>query len=1135
MQKKDNKYTLSARDINGFLNCKRLTQLDTLVANGELEIPEFRDPHNQVMQERGFEHERSYVDYLQEQGLSFQTAEIEEGHSSLDAYQKTQELMEKGIDLIAQGVLKIEGWYGRSDILKKVSMPSKLGDYSYIVLDTKLSRETKAGTIMQLCLYSEMLEGLQGVAPKEMMVVIPGEDDQFIEEKYRLDDYQAYYRLVRNKLVESLENIDAYPEPVSHCDICRWWEKCNDQRRKDDHLSLTANITKSQRKDLESIGILTMKDFAKANPKVFKKLPHGTNLKSLELAREQARVQVEARESGELKSEYMPFEDGRGLSRLPVPNNGDLFFDIEGDVFVGRHGLEYLLGLTYLENDTPTFKGIWATRPTKERAAFCELMEFFLTRLKDYPDFHIYHYAGYEPGAIKRLAQRYSLYETQVDQLLRANKFVDLYGIVRQGIRASVEKYSIKDLEAFTGYERKIALHEMITHKRAFEHNLELGRYDDITDEMKNAVLLYNQDDTDSTLCLRNWLEKKRQEAIDLGADILRPELTDGESSEDVSERDQILIDLKNELIKDIDFDRELGIEDQTRVLLGDLVSFYRREEKVAYWELFRLKDMNEAQLLDDKSGIAGLTLVKRIAPTGRGKVFVDIYSYPYQEIDFKNGDDVFECGGQKIGSVEEFNPFERTIHIKKSSKTNEIHPTAIYRFSIVRALELEKSSIKVCEEIIENGLEGVKFKAIKDILLRRLPDSKEPIVMKKGVDTLKHAHKIIDSLNNSYLPIQGPPGAGKSYTGSHLIAHLLKQGKKVGVSAISHKVISGLLSATKKIVSDDFEILHKVSEKYAEYDYKVTLSNDDCESLACKDAPCLIGGTSWLFARDGMEEKLDFLFVDEGGQLSLANLLSISRTAKNLVILGDCQQLEQPIQASHPDGADLSALEYIQGDHPTIPKERGLFLDRTFRLNPEICQFNSELFYESRLFAVEGNQGHVIKGPGKLRPLMYREVIHKGNSNYSIEEVDYIFELVNSLVKKKHTYSVYDHKKKQLLTNVLKLENIMVIAPYNAQVQRLKDKLPEGIEIGTVDKFQGREAPVVIYSVATSGPEDAPRGMDFLYSQSRLNVAVSRAQCSFIMVANRDIFEPGCKSPAQMKLANAYCRFLELVELDEE
>lgn len=1127
MQKKDDKYVLSAGDINGFLNCKRLTELDTLVANQQLKAPEFNNPHLKVMQERGFEHERSYVQFLEGQGLSFESAEVGEGE---DGYSQTIELMKKGVDIITQGVLKIEGWYGRSDVLKKVPTKSDLGDYSYIAMDTKLSRETKAGSIMQLCLYSEMLNEIQGVMPEEMYVVTPGDEGNFNEETYRVDDYQAYYRLVRNKLLDALGDIKSYPEPVSHCDVCRWWESCSKKRRDDDHLSLVANITKSQRKDLESIGINTMKTLSTADVSTFESLPSGTNLRSLELSKEQARVQVQARESGELVSEFMPFEDGRGLSRLPEPNEGDLFFDIEGDTFVGRHGLEYLFGLTFFESNKQEYKGNWATRPLKERAAFIELMKFFLERQEKYPEFHIYHYASYEPGAIKRLAQRYSIYEEEVDNLLRANKFVDLYGVVRQGIRASVEKYSIKDLEAFTGYERKIALNDMINHKRSLEHNLELSRYDDITDEMKSAVQLYNQDDTDSTFALREWLESKRAEAVAAGNEILRPEVVDGAASDDVNERDQRLTEIKNSLIEGIDFDQELNVEDEARVLLGDLASFYRREEKVAFWELFRLREMNEAELLEDKSGISGLTLKERIPPTGRGRIYTDVYTYPYQEVDFRTGDDIYESGGPKVGKLEEYNPYERTVRIKKTGATNDLHPNSIYRFSIVRANDLENSSIKVCEDIIENGMDGNKYKAIKDILLRKLPDSETPIVVPGGIETLEHAYKIVDSLNSSYLPIQGPPGAGKSYTGSHLIQHLLNKGKKVGVSAISHKVINGLLTSTKKLVGDDFTIMHKVSDRTVSYDYSITINNQDCENLANGSDAVLIGGTSWLFARDGMEETLDYLFIDEGGQLSLANLLSISRAAKNLVILGDCQQLEQPIQASHPDGADLSALEFIQGDHPTIPKEKGLFLDKTFRLHPGICRFSSELFYENRLHSTDGNEGQNIEGPKGLEPLMYMEVPHRGNSNYSLEEVEFIYNLVDELIKNEHKYTIYNNKTKELEVEVLKPENIMVIAPYNAQVQRLKDKLPDGIEIGTVDKFQGREAPVVIYSVTTSSPEEAPRGMDFLYSQSRLNVASSRAQCSFIMIANKEIFEPACKSPAQMKLANAYCRYLEMV-----
>ena len=1124
--KKNKTYILSAGDINSFLNCKHKTQLDTQVANKTLKKPDFKNPHTKVMQERGFEHEASYIEHLKTQGHTPQAATVEDNES---AYDKTIQLMEQGADIITQGVLQLDQWYGRSDLLLKVNRPSKLGDYSYVVLDTKLSRDTKSGTIMQLCLYSEMVEAIQGVMPEEMYVVTPGEEGDFNKEEYRVHDYQAYYRLVRNKLLQSLDKIEAYPEPVSHCDICHWWERCNKRRRDDDHLSLIANINKSQRKALEEIKISSMKDFAELDPADFTKLPHGTNIKSMELSQKQAQIQVKARETGERLTEFMPFEDGRGLSRLPEPDDGDIFFDIEGDTFVGRHGLEYLLGVTYLENKELQYKGIWATAPKMERTAFIELMTFILDRIKTHPKLHIYHYAGYETGAVKRLAQRYGVFEQEVDGLLRSQKFVDLYSVVRQGIRASLEKYSIKDLEQFTEYERKIPLNDMIVHKRALEHNLELSRYDDINEEMKDAVMLYNQDDTDSTYFLREWLEEKRREAISSGQELLRPEEISDTASDEISERDQTLQQIKDDLTKDIDFDGELSTEEQARVLLGDLASFYRREEKVAYWELFRLKDMNEAELLEDKSGIAGLNLDERIPPSGRGKINTDVYSYPVQEVDFRSKDDIYQCGGEKLGKLEEHNPYDRILKIKKTKVSNDITADAVFRFSLISSKALEDRSVGTCQEIIDNGMDDPSNKAIKDILLRRPPDSSESIEVPEGVSALDHAYKVVLGLNRSYLPIQGPPGAGKSYTGSHLIQFLLENGKKVGVCAISHKVINGLLSSTHKLVGDKFEIIHKVSDKNADYSYKVAFKAAECHTLASGDKPCVIGGTSWLFAHPDMNERLDYLFIDEGGQLSLANLLSISSAAKNLVILGDCQQLEQPIQADHPEGADLSALEYIQGDHATIPKDRGLFLDTTYRLHPEICKFNSELFYESRLTATDGNDGQVITGPTKIEPLMYREVSHKGNSNYSMEEVEAIYDLVMSLTENKHEYSLFNKKNMKLEKHTLALKDIMIVAPYNVQVQRLKDKLPDEVEIGTVDKFQGREAPLVIYSVTTSSPEDAPRGMGFLYSQSRLNVASSRAQCSFIMVACREIFEANCKSPGQMKLANAYCRFLEM------
>ncbi len=1135
MQKKGDKYVLSAGDINGFLNCKRLTELDTGVANHQLKAPDYNNPHLKVMQQRGFEHERNYVQFLQQQGLSFESAEVADGE---DGYQKTIELMKSGVDIITQGVLKLEGWYGRSDILKKVSTPSKLGDFSYMVMDTKLSRQTKAGSIMQLCLYSEMLSQIQGLMPEEMAVITPGEQNDFGEEIYRVDEYQAYYRLVRNQLLVALGKINAYPEPVTHCDICRWWESCLKRRRDDDHLSLVANIQKSQRKELESIGIHTMKALASADSAEFKKLAAKGNFNFLQAAKEQARVQVQARESGVPVDEFMPFEQGRGLSRLPEPNEGDLFFDIEGDTFVGPRGLEYLLGVSYLENAKLQYQAFWASNPAQEKEAFESLMKFILKRKADYPDFHIYHYASYETGAMKKLAQVYSLYQEELDQLLRAQKFVDLYSIVRQGIRASVESYSLKDLEIFTDYQRKIALNEMIVHKRALEHNLELSRFHHITQEMKQAVERYNRDDTDSTYYLRQWLESKRQQAIEQGHEIARPPVQDGQASEQVSERDETINKVKEKLLAAIDVDsapkNKLTSEEEVKILLADLVGFYRREDKVDGWEYFRLEEMNEQELLEDKSGLAGLTLHQRIAPQGKGKVFTDIYRYPSQEADFRIGNSIFAMGEkEKVGTVSDFNPLGRTITITKVAAANDRHPHAIFQQSSVPNKPLEVSTLKVCEEIIENSLSGNRYKAIKDILQRRPPDSEVSLIAPEEIDPVTHACAVAAALKNSYLAIQGPPGAGKSYTASHMIESLLKKGKKIGVCAVSHKVVSGLLDSCQKLLAGQFTVIQKVKEKPQFGHYQYTTQNKDCEKLAADVHPVLIGATSWLFARDAMEQTLDYLFIDEGGQLSLANLIAVSRSAKNLIILGDCQQLQQPIQASHPDGAEVSALEFIQGDNATIPAEQGLFLAKTFRMHPEICRFNSELFYENRLKATAGNEGQVIVGPSDLKPLMYKEVSHSGNSNYSMEEVKFIVQLVNELVQVEHLAKIFNHGKKQLESKTLDLSDIMVIAPYNAQVQRLKDALPEGVQIGTVDKFQGREAAVVIYSVTSSSAQDCPRGMDFLYSANRLNVAVSRAQCSFIMVANREIFGPQCQSPAQMKLANAYCRFLELVSVD--
>lgn len=1132
MKQKKDFLQLSASDLTNFLSCNHLTELDKKVSKGELKKPEWNDPHVAVLQERGFRHEADYIKYLEGQGLSITT--IPEMQTSSEGFDLTVRAMESGNEIIVQGVLKLENWFGKADILKRVEGKSKFGAYNYEVMDTKLSRETKASAILQLCLYSEMVHAVTECEPEKMYIITPGEG--FNELDYRVSDYQSYYRLVKSKLIAAITSENStYPEPVAHCDICSWREACSKQRRSDDHLSLVAGISSRQRNDLENIGIVTM-DALAGSPDDLHNGLENTSCDIYEKIHKQAQIQVKARNEKQNFHELLSIEEGRGLSRLPEPTEQDIFFDIEGDTFVGKGGLEYLLGISYLSDGELKYDHKWAFGPVDEKAAFEWFIDDFINRLSINPNAHIYHYAPYEPSACKRLAQRYSTREEELDRLLRAGKFIDLYGVVRQGVRASVEKYSIKDLEKFTGYVRKIALGDMGIHKRALEHSLELERADDISGEMKDAVLLYNKDDTDSTYYLREWLEKLREEVVARGEVVLRPLAPEADGSETITERDEAINAIKAALVGGISVDpKEQSDEEKAKVVLSELMSFYRREEKVSFWEVFRLKDMNAAELFEDKSGISGLRYVEEIRE-GRS-LPTHVYEYPYQEVDFRSNDEIIECDGNKIGKLVSFDPSTRRISIKKTKLSENLHPSAVWRQSIVSSKILEDSSLRFGEHVIESGLDDVThFRALKDIILRNSPRLREgSVVIDLSVDLVAEAKRIALNLDNSYLPIQGPPGAGKSYTGSHIIAELVLHGFKVGVTANSHKVISGLMAKAAEVINErgiTTTVLQKVSELSEPRTPRETTSNDSIEALVNGSNSCLVGGTSWLFARETMTEKLDYLIIDEAGQLSLSNVVSVGASARNIIFLGDPQQLEQPIQASHPDGADKSALEYIIGEHDAIPEDRGLFLPTTFRCNTSIADYCSELFYEGRLKAEGHNGENGVKSDSAFneKSLVLKSVVHAGNSNYSIEEIERIQEIIELLCDGKHTYSVYHHSRKEHRTEIVTLDDIMVIAPYNAQVQRLKSAIPN-LNGGTVDKFQGREAPIVIYSMTTSSPEDAPRGMSFLYSPNRLNVAVSRAQCLFIMVANDKIFEPDCKSPAQIKLANAFCRFAEIVK----
>jgi predicted RecB family nuclease len=1118
---------LSASDLVGHLNCRHLTDLEHGAASGTLQRPYRHDPLLDILAERGSLHERDYLQSLSSAG--YEVVQIE-GVGIVDRQiNRTMEAMRTGYQIIAQGALRQGAWGGRPDILRRVTLPSALGDWSYEVIDTKLARETRGGTVLQLSLYSDLLSTVQRVTPEYMYVVTPGSGAAPVT--FRTAAYAAYYRHVRRRLEESLQSGGgalSYPEPKDHCDTCRWYSSCTARWHRDDHLCLVAGITKVQMSELRRRDVDTLAKLARVPLPLPWKPGRGAKA-SYERCREQARVQLGGREAGQPVYETLALEMPLGLYRLPQPDPGDLFLDLEGDPFVAEGGLEFLFGYASMSPEgTVNYVGAWAFGPEQESAEFQRLVDLIVARWAQHPSMHVYHYSAYEPAAVKRLMGRYATREDEVDRMLRGGLFVDLYSIVKQSLRASVESYSIKNLEVFYRYARSVPLLEV---RRALAHVqgcLELNAAADIPDEAKELVERYNRDDCLSVACLRDWLEGIRQRLVEEGADIVRPAPEPPEPTEEVSERQRKVAELVALLSAEVPADAaQRTAEQQARWILANTLDWHRREQKAVWWEYFRLADLSTEDLLDEREALSGLTFIG--AAGGSARAPVHRYSFPPQEVELSGGEPLHSVGGAKFGKLEAISTERRTVDIKKRQDTAQSHPKSVFAHDVVSTEVMADALFRIGESVATTGLsDNGAHRAARDLLLRRPPQTGGEPLRREGESTVQAAIRITLGLQSGVLPIQGPPGAGKTFTASRMICELVKAGKRIGVTANSHKVIRNLLDEVVRgaeALGVDVQCIQKLSDKQEEVP-RMTFSNSNEAVLAALAGKHQVaGGTAWFWSRPEAFEAVDVLFVDEAAQMSLANVLAVSQACQALVLVGDPQQLEQPSAGSHPDGTDASALDYLLNGKATIGREEGLFLEETWRLPPEICAFTSELFYEGRLHSRAGAERQAVKSVSRVcgSGLRYLPVPHQGNQSSSPEEADRIYELVEELLGASATWVNRDG-----VEQLVALKDILIVAPYNAQVIELQERLPAA-RIGTVDKFQGQEAPIVIYSLTTSSYADAPRGMEFLYSLNRLNVATSRAQCVCVLVASPAIFEPECHTPRQIQLANGFCRYLEI------
>jgi RecB family nuclease, putative, TM0106 family len=1142
----DGTLIVSATDLVGFLACDHLATLELGRVQHLWEKPIRKDdPTIALIQEKGDLHEADYLASLRSSGLrvvEIQTDDLRTPDQLRAAQEVTLAAMRDGADVIFQATFFDGRWRGHADFLfKRPDRPSPvLGSWSYDIADTKLARSVKGGAILQMCVYASLLEGLQGIAP-EWLYVITGDG---VRHPYRTDDFSAYFRYIQvrfdARIGDGLANGPAatYPDPVDHCRVCTWYPMCIQRRRDDDHLSIVAGMRRLDTERLMTAGVGTLASLAVLEPD---RTIDGFAAPQLTRVREQARLQLQERMAGERVYELIPpdpADTGRGLAALPEPSPWDVFFDIEADPWATEVGLEYLLGIVEEVDGQPRYLAIWATSQEQEKAAFERFIGLVIDRLEAHPEMHVYHYGGYESGAIKRLMQRHATCVDEVDRLLRGEVLVDLLNVVRQGVRASVESYSLKQIEKFYMSAREGPVTDAGFSVVAFETWLK-ERDQTILD----GIAAYNRDDCVSTWMLRAWLEKRRTEAVVRWPELAweRPVAATPEPSPAVAEW---LRDLE-ERIRGLTADLAAGDRSpdaEGRRLLADLLDWHRREEKSQWWRWFELKDhLTIEELVSERDALAGLTFIDEF--DGAGVMRHRRYRFEPQDHGFHDGDQPIDKEtGKSAGTIVHIEDVDGIIELKRSRNSPWPHPPALIPISPIESRAQRQAMLRVADSVIANGIDGPgPYRAIRDMLLRVPPRRAAgwgATLVQPGENVLAAARRLAYELDDGVLPIQGPPGTGKTYAGARMILDRVRAGKTVAITAQSHKTISNLLEAVMA-AADEERVAVRAIQKAGENDEHaghldgVTRvgGNADVADVLAAGSVDVVAGTGWLLARAEFDGAFDALFVDEASQMSLANAVAIATCARSIVLIGDPNQLPMVSQGVHPDGAAVTSLEHLVDDAATVPPERGLFLETSRRMHPDVNAFISPAFYAGRLETHPDTVLRVVDGADPALSgsgIRWLPTPHTGNGPRAREEAVVVAQAVAALVgmTSQDTHGAHPP---------ITIDDVIVIAPYNAQVAEIQAALERRLgrrgNVGTVDKFQGREGVVAIYSMASSSRDDAPRDMGFLYSRNRLNVAISRAQSVALLVASPTLLEAGCRTPEQMRMVDALCRYVEVAE----
>jgi len=1142
----------SASDLTEASKCEFafLRALDVKLGRIE-KAPEIEDPMYVRSSRLGDEHEHHILERYRER-FGARVAEIERPESlTADALAaavaETSAAFEGGAEVVFQATFFDGAFVGFADFV--VRRP----DGRYRVQDSKLARSARVTALLQLAAYAAQLRRL-GVDTDETVELLLG--DGSVSE-HRLSDIEPVYRKRRARLLRVIDAHLADQGPVAWGDprftVCGRCDTCDAEVQAARDVLLVAGMRVTQREHLIATGLNTIDALADSTGPV-EGIPEGT----LDGLREQARLQLRATpgEAPPVRVYNAPV-----LAALPHPDDGDLFFDFEGDPLYTegageRWGLDYLFGMVDVNAE---FTAFWGHDFAAERLALEAFLAFVKERRAQHPRMHIYHYAAYEQTHLLALAARHGVGEEEVDGLLRDGVLVDLYPLVRKAVRVGSRSYSIKKLEPlYMGTELRESEvtngADSITEYANARDLLALGREEE-AQPLLDALGDYNRYDCVSTLRLRDWLLAR---AAENGIPVGTAPADELEAPPEESPLRAALLGYAGDPL-----DPHRTPDRAAVALAAAAIDFHRREQK-SFWqshyarliqpieEWAETRDVlavdtvrvvrdwyqDDGQRVERRelllSGRWGPGSAVRVSERG-GPFLLYEFPGPFRQPRAQPGSrtarTVAVIGATEDGSVVVRETLPRDVLPYRDA------PTALTPAAPPDARRLGEAIREWGTGLLAALQAGTwPVDATVDLLRRTPPRTVSGALAGEGPsDGSGRIAAVVASLldlDRSYLAVQGPPGTGKSYLGAHVIARLVAEhGWRVGVVAQSHAVVENLLDRVVAAGLDPARVGKVASASAAPDEERAyTVLPPDGQLLFAEDNAAggfVLGGTAWDFANPARvpRDSLDLLVVDEAGQFSLASTIAVGVAAANLLLLGDPQQLPQVSQGRHPEPVDGSALGWVSDGHDVLPAEYGYFLAESRRMHPALAEAVSVLSYEGRLHAHPDAGRRLLAGVGPgMHPV---PVVHVGNATASPEEAAVVVDLVRGALGRS-----WSDPSAGVEDQPLGPEDVIVVTPYNAQLVEVRAALDAAghpaVRVGTVDKFQGQEAAVAIVSLAASSATDAPRGMSFLLMKNRLNVAISRAKWAAYLVHSPELAEFLPTTPTGVTELSAFIRLVE-------